>query len=194
MQSRFTAVPTQKNPSIRLRLPPRWLKRGISAPRPNELIERYGAEASTVLELRKEHPRARSRIPAGFPELAAQLRHTMRTEMVMHLEDFYLRRVPLQMAREDHGSALGRGARPQVWAEERGLTKAESDRELEQLRAEIARRSAWKRGCLNRNRRVLRRQTERRRYENCRAALALLSQRTVLPPLPLQKPPRTRRS
>ena len=69
----------------------------------------------------------------------------MRTEMVMHLEDFYLRRVPLQMAREDHGLPWAEEL-ARIWAEERGLTQAESDRELEQLRAEIARRTAWKKG------------------------------------------------
>ena len=57
---------------------------------PAELVERYGAEASTVLELSKETSPEFPRSPAGFPDLAAQLRHTMRTEMVMHLEDFYL--------------------------------------------------------------------------------------------------------
>ena len=69
----------------------------------------------------------------------------MRTEMVMHLEDFYLRRVPLHMAREDHGLPWAEEL-ARVWAEERGLSKAEADRELEQLRTEIARRGSWKKG------------------------------------------------
>jgi glycerol-3-phosphate dehydrogenase len=111
----------------------------------SELIERYGTEASKILALARENSAAALKSPAGFPELIAQFRHTMRTEMVMHLEDFYLRRVPLEMAREDHGLPWAEEL-ARVWAEERGLTKAESDRELEQLRAEIARRSSWKKG------------------------------------------------
>lgn len=124
-----------------------------------ELVERYGAEADRVLDLARQSSERRAAdtvasdagvaaplpSPPGFPELAAQLRHTIRTEMVMHLEDFYLRRIPLQLAREDHGlpwaEELGR-----VWAEERRMSAPETARELEQLRAEIERRSAWQRG------------------------------------------------
>lgn len=113
---------------------------------PHELIERYGAEASRVMELAQESVNpSRRPSPAGFPELSAQLRHAIRTEMVMHLEDFFVRRIPLELAREDHGmpwaEELGR-----VWAEERGLGASEAAREIEQLRAEIARRSAWRKG------------------------------------------------
>jgi glycerol-3-phosphate dehydrogenase len=120
-----------------------------SAPELVALVERYGAEALKVLDLAHEKGRANSesvlKSPSGFPELAAQLRYTLRTEMVMHLEDFYLRRVPLQMAREDHGLPWA-AELARIWAEERGLSAAEADRELEQLRAEIERRSAWKKG------------------------------------------------
>jgi hypothetical protein len=49
------------------------------------------------------------------------------------------------MAREDHGLPWA-AELARIWAEERGLSAAESDRELEQLRAEIERRSAWKKG------------------------------------------------
>jgi glycerol-3-phosphate dehydrogenase len=112
------------------------------------LVERFGSEAQAVLELSKTQARAGEpalESPSGFPELAAELRHTIRTEMVMHLEDFYLRRVPLYMARQDHGLPWAKEL-ARVWAEERGLTQAEADRELEQLTNEVNRRSAWKVG------------------------------------------------
>ncbi len=76
--------------------------------------------------------------------LAAQLIYTMRTGMVIHLEDFYLRRLPLFAARADHG--LGWAEKlSQVWARERGMGQAEAAAEFARLRTEIERRHAWAR-------------------------------------------------
>jgi glycerol-3-phosphate dehydrogenase len=115
----------------------------------HELVERFGAETHSILALAKEFPKSIAEntppAPPGFTDLAAQLRHAMRTEMVMHLEDFYLRRVPLYLSREDHGLPWAFEL-SRIWAEERGLSSAEADRELEQLKTEIDRRSAWKKG------------------------------------------------
>jgi glycerol-3-phosphate dehydrogenase len=72
----------------------------------------------------------------------------MKTEMVMHLEDFYLRRIPLYLAREDHGLPWAEEL-AQVWAEERGLGAADAARELEHLKAELDRRSSWRKGLLS---------------------------------------------
>jgi glycerol-3-phosphate dehydrogenase len=80
--------------------------------------------------------------PAGFPLLQAQLRYTIRSEMVVHLEDFYLRRIPLYATRKDHGMPWV-DALAQVWAQERGLGESEIKVELESLRHELAHRSAW---------------------------------------------------
>ena len=121
-----------------------------------ELVERYGAEAEEILAQArrnsqtnlKANPSSQLADPDGFPEILAQLRHVMRTEMVVHLEDFFLRRVPLYLARADHGLPWAE-ALAQVWAEERGLTSSDAARELEQLKAEIARRSSWKKGLIH---------------------------------------------
>jgi glycerol-3-phosphate dehydrogenase len=115
-----------------------------------ELVERYGAEALEVSALACEKPDVKDApiSPPGFPLLAAQLRHTMKTEMVMHLEDFYLRRIPLYLAREDHGLPWAEEL-AQVWAEERGLGAADAARELEHLKAELDRRSSWRKGLLS---------------------------------------------
>ena len=112
---------------------------------PEELLARYGAETFSVLEAQAQHPRGAGAAtdPAGFPLLAAQLRHSMRSEMVMHLEDFYLRRVPLYASRADHGLPWAEEL-ARVWAEEKGVGPSETSAELERLRAEIERRSAWK--------------------------------------------------
>jgi glycerol-3-phosphate dehydrogenase len=64
--------------------------------------------------------------------------------MVIHLEDFYLRRVPLFAARADHGLPwLDRLAR--VWAEELSLGESAAAAESARLRAEVERRSEWQR-------------------------------------------------
>ncbi len=121
---------------------------------PPELVRRYGALALEVLELEQQ---ARAAAPAagssppdawaadspeGFPALLAQLRFAIRHEMVVRLEDFYLRRIPLFLARKDHGLPWAE-ALAQVWAEERGLSPATVAQELASLQAECARRSHW---------------------------------------------------
>jgi glycerol-3-phosphate dehydrogenase len=80
---------------------------------------------------------------AGFPFLEAQLRWSMRNEAVMHLADFYFRRVPLFLARADHGEPWIDGLAA-AWAEERGFPASaaagEARDEAARLREEIARR------------------------------------------------------
>jgi glycerol-3-phosphate dehydrogenase len=109
---------------------------------PEALFSRYGAESLDVVELARSAAGARASDPPGFPQLEAQLRHAIRVEMVMHLEDFYLRRIPLYLTRADRGLPWAERLAA-IWAEERGLSSSEAAAELERLRAEIARRSAW---------------------------------------------------
>lgn len=115
---------------------------------PKELFERYGAEAMDVVEIQSSSPLASIRRagvsdPEGFPLLEAQLRYNLRTGMVLHLEDFYFRRVPLYAARADHGApwvdSLAR-----VWAEERGMGAEQTEAEIKRLQDVIAAHSAWK--------------------------------------------------
>ncbi len=107
---------------------------------PPELVERYGAEA---LEIVKSAGGNSSEDPTGFPYLASQLRHAIRQEMVVHLEDFYLRRLPLFLSRTDHGLPWAEKL-AQVWAEEMGAGETEASAEIDRLRAEIEKRSAWR--------------------------------------------------
>jgi glycerol-3-phosphate dehydrogenase len=121
--------------------------RGIMIP--EELLRRYGAEALQILEL-EAGARAqgvsgagRPADPEGFPHLEAQLRHALRSGMVLHLEDFYLRRAPLYAARADHGLPWAERLAA-IWAEERGLGAEDAAEELERLKLELASRSAWR--------------------------------------------------
>lgn len=120
-------------------------KRGWSIPK--GLENRYGAEALDILEINIKEIQGSSNLslkdPDGFPFLAAQLCHAMRTEMVMHLEDFFLRRVPLFLSRDDHGLPWAEGL-SRIWAKEKGGGEAEAREEVKRLKEEIERRSCWK--------------------------------------------------
>ncbi len=114
----------------------------------SQLWERYGAEAITVVEIDEGLPSGRLADPEGYPRLEAQLRFAMRTGMVLHLDDFYLRRLPLFFSRADHGLPW-LDALASAWSDERGLTgsEAESAAESEKVRLheEFARRESWRR-------------------------------------------------
>jgi glycerol-3-phosphate dehydrogenase len=111
---------------------------------PEALLSRYGGEAKRVLHYQAHQSRQSQDRPdpEGFPLLEAQFRHSMRSEMVMHLEDFYFRRIPLYASRKDHGLPWAEEL-ARVWAEEKGLGESEASRELQRLKNEIAERSAW---------------------------------------------------
>jgi glycerol-3-phosphate dehydrogenase len=108
-----------------------------------DLVERYGADARAILTIESAEPESQPS-PDGFPFLEAQLRHAMRKELVLGLEDFFFRRLPLYLGRKDHADpwidALAR-----VWAEELGrmgvaLPEAAAAHESRLLREKIARR------------------------------------------------------
>ena len=126
-------------------------KIGIELPR--ELLERYGRGAQEIWSLEQqgqqrfkqhaaEEGASRPKDPEGFPLLRAQLQYAIRHEMVIHLEDFYLRRIPLYAARADHGLPWAE-ALARVWAQEKGLSEQDMKRELEKLTNELQHRSAW---------------------------------------------------
>jgi glycerol-3-phosphate dehydrogenase len=115
---------------------------------PPSLLFRYGKDALRMLTMENSKQTDSSgggsiAAPAGFPCLEAQLRHTMQNEMVLHLEDFYLRRIPLFATRSDSGLPWAEQL-ARVWADERGVGEDEMQTELNRLRDELARRSMWK--------------------------------------------------
>ncbi|MFZ9596705.1 MAG: glycerol-3-phosphate dehydrogenase/oxidase, partial [Bdellovibrionia bacterium] len=110
---------------------------------PEVIYSRYGAQALTLYETKaqgRSEADLDSQDPEGFPWLEAQLRHSIRTEMVMRLEDFYFRRVPLFASRKDHGMPWAKRL-AQIWAEERGVDLKEVELEIVALQSEFARRS-----------------------------------------------------
>lgn len=96
---------------------------------------RYGGELSQVLELRRSSDSCED--PA-FPELAAQIRFSVRNEMALHLEDIFERRTPIHLCRRDRGSSLIDGAL-QVLAEERGWGHAQVEQERQRFSSKYPR-------------------------------------------------------
>ncbi|MEN9724053.1 MAG: hypothetical protein RJB38_2039, partial [Pseudomonadota bacterium] len=141
---------------------PEALSRAQALPRASEvqaeLWSRYGAEALEILAIDEElkakrglgSSAARSASsstaladPEGFPRLEAQLRFNIRQGMVLHLEDFYFRRIPLFFARSDHGLPWLEPL-ASAWAEELGRSDSEKSAEKRRLCDEILRREQWR--------------------------------------------------
>ncbi len=76
----------------------KWIKKRKL---PQAWIERFGADAAMIDSLAHQFPEKKPS-PEGFPELSAQFRYCLAHEMVMGLDDFYLRRLPLYLSRADH--------------------------------------------------------------------------------------------
>lgn len=109
---------------------------------PDSLWEHYGVDALEIYYLNQEFG-SLIEDPNGFPFLAAQLRFAIRQEMVIHLKDFYFRRVPLFLSRADSGIPWV-DSLAEIWAQEMGVEKSQARAEAEDLKAEIQRASAWK--------------------------------------------------
>lgn len=112
---------------------------------PAGLIDRFGGDARAIQQLAKDHPSAFGSLgePEGYNFLAAQLRHQIRTGMVLKLEDFLIRRSSLFLTRADHGRPWVQGL-AKIWAEELGRDAASAAAEVEAYEAECARRSRWR--------------------------------------------------
>jgi glycerol-3-phosphate dehydrogenase len=132
------AVSNEAVSEFRAEIAPAVKSGKVDATTLEELIERYGADARDILELHEKYPES-GPSPEGFPYLEAQLRHGIRKEMVLRLEDFYFRRLPLYLCRKDHAEEwiepLSR-----VWADELGKTEAGRQDEGSSMRAAITRR------------------------------------------------------
>ena len=109
---------------------------------PEALFNRYGADALSIVTAtpKKGETLTDREDPEGFPLLSAQLRHAIRHEMVLHLEDFYFRRVPLFLSRRDHGEPWAEGL-SEIWAQELGKSEEARQEELSRLKKTIKTRS-----------------------------------------------------
>ncbi|MBY0472555.1 glycerol-3-phosphate dehydrogenase/oxidase [bacterium] len=109
---------------------------------PEELFGRYGADALDIVSAYDES----SEDPPGFPYLEGQLRYAVKNGMVLHLKDFYLRRLPLYSSRKDHGLPWAEKL-ARAFVEELGLKGDEAIKrmsdELTALHSKIQQLSTW---------------------------------------------------
>lgn len=101
------------------------------------LVERYGADARSILEIHEKYPESIAS-PEGFPYLEAQLRHAIHKEYVLGLDDFYFRRLPLYLCRKDHAEPWLEPL-SKIWASELGKSEVERTAEVAKVRTQIAR-------------------------------------------------------
>ncbi|MBC7931191.1 MAG: glycerol-3-phosphate dehydrogenase/oxidase [Rubrivivax sp.] len=80
----------------------------------------YGSRAVEVIQLADSNSRLRERLAPGYPDIAAQVIHAVRSEQCLRLSDFILRRTILGFSRDQGRGAVGRVAA--LMAEELGWT------------------------------------------------------------------------
>jgi glycerol-3-phosphate dehydrogenase len=70
----------------------------------------YGSRASEVIRLAASDARLRERLAPGYPDIAAQVVHAVRSEQCLRLSDFILRRTALGFSHDQGRGAAGRVA------------------------------------------------------------------------------------
>ncbi len=103
---------------------------------PDPLWNLYGADAKEVFDLHDKNSAVEFQ---DFPFIDAQLKWSIRHEMVLRLEDFYLRRIPLFISRPDHGEGVSE-ILSEIWADEMGLDSECKKAEVQNLKKEINKR------------------------------------------------------
>ncbi len=76
-------------------------------------------------------------------DLNFQLKHMIENSMVLHLEDFYFRRVPLFLSRVDSGLSLV-SELSQIWAKALNKSPNETAQEIADLQETIKNRTRWR--------------------------------------------------
>jgi glycerol-3-phosphate dehydrogenase len=70
----------------------------------------YGSRAAEVIRLAASDGRLRERLAPGYPDIAAQVKHAVRSEQCLRLSDFILRRTALGFSHDQGLGAAGRVA------------------------------------------------------------------------------------
>lgn len=98
------------------------------------LAERHGLEGELILQ------RARKMLPGPMSQVgwiwAAEALHAVDNTMCLHLQDFFLRRTPLVLARKDHGLSFV-NLIADVMGERLGWTSAHRDEEINALQKQL---------------------------------------------------------
>ncbi len=82
----------------------REIARAKGYPIPEQIFDRYGANAIEIYKIHEKDCDQKEQYPEGFPFLEAQFRYAVRHQMVLSVEDFVRRRQPLALCRQDQGA------------------------------------------------------------------------------------------
>jgi glycerol-3-phosphate dehydrogenase len=107
---------------------------GVDVDTVNKLIDRHGLEAQSILE-------KFSRRTQNLWQLEAY--HAIHETMCFHLIDFYLRRVPLFLAREDHGFHLLEDI-AEIFAAELSWSPTQTQNQISTLKAHLNHEMRWR--------------------------------------------------
>jgi glycerol-3-phosphate dehydrogenase len=103
---------------------------------PAHLFDLYGSRASAILALAETDPELRRPLADGYPDIAAQVVYSVRSEHCVKLSDF-LRRRTLLGASADQGLDAAAPAAA-VMSRELSWTPARTSEEIESYRREVA--------------------------------------------------------
>jgi glycerol-3-phosphate dehydrogenase len=107
----------------------------ISTAEVKMLVERHGLEFLEIID---------SGIRAGYSSMYEfEALHAIRTTMCLHLDDFYIRRVPLFLANKNHGLEF-RDKLIAVFAKELGWTEQQCRDEAGRLEAHMKHEMGWR--------------------------------------------------
>jgi glycerol-3-phosphate dehydrogenase len=104
---------------------------------PRPLAERYGADASTVVELGRADPALAEPIVPGLPYVRAEVVHAARHEMARTVDDVLSRRTRARLLARD-ASADAAAEVAALLAPELGWDDTERDRQVAEYRASVA--------------------------------------------------------
>lgn len=97
------------------------------------LVDRHGGEADVIVQ--------KYGVSRTYWQLEAL--HAIDQTMCLHLVDFFSRRVPLILSRPDHGLSVLAEVTP-LFAEKLGWTPAQTEKEVQNFEAYLAREFAWR--------------------------------------------------
>lgn len=113
---------------------------------PEKIWSEYGGEALDLYQIEQEN-QSKNQLSdeqtPGFPYLETQLRFAIREGMVLRLDDFYFRRIPLFLSCADGGEQW-LSPLAAVWAYELGKSPSDVEKEIQFLKEEIRRNQHWK--------------------------------------------------
>ncbi len=115
------------------------------------LFRLYGSRAAEVIQLAATNKSLRVRLSPGYPDIAAQVIHAVRSEQCLRVSDFILRRTTLGFSRDQGlcvvGTVAALMARELGWSPERKAAEARAFNEYIEMTQAFSRMTPAARRC-----------------------------------------------